>query len=183
MYVQWATNPAQDWVELDTKDWLLTPKLPIPDGSETLDSTLGWIFRINIQGVVFSGYDHYAVEDRGNHVLVHAWNSDLEDYDHEDLYASSWEFYEIRDEIYADNRGFIKNRWNTNQNREIFGNSGFIQKMPKEIRSLVQRSHDDFAQIRLPDVRTRHGVWVHEQSVFNTLGSFKPNGWRDWIPE
>jgi len=94
--VQWATGPASPWDNVDSKDWPMTPSKPPPpidrqpifddqggiagfNGTPvTIDNTFGWIQRLFIQGMQFSGssLDHVAVVDAGDHVKLIVWNPD-----------------------------------------------------------------------------------------------------------
>ena len=59
--VQWARAQTSNWMQIDSRDWKLLAKRPRPNG-DSLDSKMGWVAAVNIQGVVMCG-DSYAIED------------------------------------------------------------------------------------------------------------------------
>lgn len=61
LLVQFTRSSPRDWEEYEHTAWPFLPQLPI--------------HALNVQGVVFEGYDHYAVEDgpEGS-VVVSVWN-------------------------------------------------------------------------------------------------------------
>lgn len=63
--VQWAARNPQDWIEIDSSLWATLPSRaePTPGQLGGSNNQLGWINGLMVQGVVFNGADHYAVED------------------------------------------------------------------------------------------------------------------------
>jgi hypothetical protein len=78
IYIQWATNPASDWVMYDHRDWPDLPYKPVPKGGEVIDEKQGWILRLNVQGVIFSE-DHIAMKEKDGKLLVQSYNDDTID--------------------------------------------------------------------------------------------------------
>lgn len=85
IYVQWAQSSVPDWSLLSTSTWANQPTKLDPVGDTTsltgvgdllLDTQKGWIFGLNVQGVTFTYYDHYAVEGTVDSVKVTAWRDD-----------------------------------------------------------------------------------------------------------
>ena len=81
--IQWALQGAKDWQEVDAADWPSLPFRPEPTSGELggADDTPGWISALNVQGVTFRTWDHYAVEALpSGGVKVTTWNDDPEDW-------------------------------------------------------------------------------------------------------
>jgi hypothetical protein len=85
LYVQWAQSNVPDWSLLSVSNWASQPtKLdPIGDtsaitgiGDLLLDNQKGWIFSLNVQGVIFNYYDHYAITGDETSITVTAWRDD-----------------------------------------------------------------------------------------------------------
>lgn len=83
--VQWAQSTVPDWSLVDVGAWATQPTKADPIGDTTsltgigdilLNGQKGWIFAINVQGVVFSYYDHYAIQGTASQVIVTAWRDD-----------------------------------------------------------------------------------------------------------
>lgn len=63
--IQWATSAPGDWTTYDLnapRDVRNLPKKPVPNNSSTLDGNPGWVAGVNIQGVVFTGFDHIGFD-------------------------------------------------------------------------------------------------------------------------
>ena len=85
IYVQWAQSNISDWSLLSVSTWANQPTKADPTGDTTsltgigdslLDNQKGWIFGVNVQGVTFTYYDHYAVEGTVDSVKITAWRDD-----------------------------------------------------------------------------------------------------------
>lgn len=69
VYVQWSLKDPTDWVSIDlqptgrfARAWQNLPKKPTPGANPSIDDTPGWIYAVNIQGVIIEGFDHYSAE-------------------------------------------------------------------------------------------------------------------------
>lgn len=71
--VQWTTQTPQDWEDIASQDWISTPSKPEPGLGDVIDEAKGWVHALNVQGVTFDGFDHYAIEDLGDAVRVICW--------------------------------------------------------------------------------------------------------------
>ena len=82
LLVQWTARDPTDWIEIDSREWPVQPKRPVPQAGAlgARDNTPGHPYRLNVQGVEFTG-DHYAVETLPNgDCRVFCWNDDPGDY-------------------------------------------------------------------------------------------------------
>ena len=79
IHVQWSTDSPDVYREYDSSEWALLPTRPVPIGGEAIDSDLGWITSLSIQGNHATG-DHFAVVDHVDFVDLYAWWDDPEDY-------------------------------------------------------------------------------------------------------
>lgn len=155
IYVQWTTNPASDWIEIDHTEWKDLPNKPEPKGGEVIDSELGLVCRVNVQGIIF-GMDHIAVWEEGDVVKAVGWHDDPEDYKPEEYRASVFTFKPL----FRDPR--INGGWNTRQTKTGFNLSNW--------ESFIK-----------PDEKiTRHGIWMNND-LYKEHTKHKPLGWRNWI--
>lgn len=79
VYVQWTTLTPSDWQPYDlnrTQDVRSLPRKSAPTAASVLDETPGWVSGVNLQGVVFEGFDHYAVDFGASVLIVRVWNDD-----------------------------------------------------------------------------------------------------------
>lgn len=85
IYVQWAQSGIPDWSLLNSGTWNNQPTKVDPVGDTTsltgigdslLNTQKGWVFAVNVQGVTFTYYDHYAIQENGTSVTVTAWRDD-----------------------------------------------------------------------------------------------------------
>ncbi|HUX16791.1 MAG TPA: hypothetical protein VMW52_09990, partial [Phycisphaerae bacterium] len=76
--VQWARGTPGDWEEADSRQWHRSAHKPDPTGLGLgLDNAPGWVHALNVQGIVFSAADHYAVEHVDDETIrVSTWNDD-----------------------------------------------------------------------------------------------------------
>ncbi len=65
IFVQWSTLDPEDWQEIDSSDWINLPQGPVPSNHNLSNEKL-WVHALNVQGIVFMSFDHYAVEDIEN---------------------------------------------------------------------------------------------------------------------
>jgi hypothetical protein len=157
IYIQWTTNPASGWIKYDHKDWSNILFKPAPVGGEIIDDTPGWIFRLNVQGVIFGG-DHISMWEEEGKLRVSLINNDRDDFSLNDMLKVDFSF----DTVLENKTNSMYTR--TRQSRSLekgFNNETF--KFPQN--SIVG-----------------HGIWVN-QNLYNDHNSFKPSGWRDWIGE
>jgi hypothetical protein len=75
VFVQHARSNPRDWEEIDSAEWATLPKKPLPPAA-IHDDAPGLVHAINIQGLIFSGYDHYAVEHLADGVRITAWSDE-----------------------------------------------------------------------------------------------------------
>jgi hypothetical protein len=168
--VQWTYSAPTDWEEIDSADWSAQPKRPDPIGGENIDDAKGWIFRLNVQGVEFTG-DHYAVEHLEDGCRVYCWSDDPEDYPNGYRNAKIVTFKTL-----APDPKF-SGAYNTRQTWQYFADEVVRSTIPDNVEGTVQT----FEEFVPPDESiTRHGIWtpndLHEtHNAARTLC-----GWREW---
>lgn len=144
--VQWSTQPAGDWQWIDSRQWVDLPKKPEPEGDEVIDGAPGWVYALNIQGVMIYA-DHYAVlhDDEKGCVHLWHWNDDPDDYAKKDMWGKLWQFYPVTTHS------------NTRQRCTTFANSGFyahLARKPGDIQNInvitarPQKMGDSFSTFR-----------------------------------
>jgi len=164
--VQWAKSTPEDWEEIDSDDW---HKLAKKDKGAAVDDQSGTIHCVNIQGVGFTGYDHYHVEsinDRG--CKITAWNDDPDGEE-----ATIWEFLPLAPDP------LVGGRYNTRQSRMVY-----VDKEDKrsyylrtEKTSVLYRS--EFKEPE--DKRIRHGHQTDPDTHKLYHEAAPSGGWDDWI--
>lgn len=101
IWIQWAMANPQDYVMYDLgsnnpnviRDIPSKPEPPGGQGTVTLDNTPGWVASINVQGVIFSGYEHYgmAYNRQSRTCTIGAWNDEVAD-NPDGPYMTAWSF-------------------------------------------------------------------------------------------
>lgn len=173
--VQWAHSRPRDWVEIDSSHWASFAKKRLPRGSDTIDDVDGWINSINIQGVIYACFDHYAVEDIGDgSVRVTVWNDDPEDFAPGELYARVTFFWPLQPDP------SFGGAYNTRQQQVIYAQPGALTTLfPYGVPEGIEvRPWEEFR--RPSEIITRHGVWLPDD-LFSAHDKTKSlRGWREW---
>lgn len=169
--VQWATTTVTDWVAYDItriQDVRAMPKKPAPSDSPLIDDQPGWIAALNIQGVVFTGYDHIGFGMVGGALLVYAWNDDPEDFPVGTRWGQIWTIP------------------NLGPARGVAVNTNISVVWYCEPNALpVQMGLTDFqpwSAMSFPNANnTIHGVWVSDTHWDALAAARSMRGWREWI--
>lgn len=193
VYVQWTTDPAQDWVEIDSSEWNALPKRPVPTGGEVIDDQPGWVWSINCQGLMLQGFDHYAVADIGDETMMAGWRDDDQDPSFDDFVAKVWFFKDP-----APDPG-IGGRPNTVQRQLIFHGDIIGQKwsgvtlqrtvldvfdnfaIPGQSRRYSELNQNQLAALYQNRDEIRHGINVSEELMQAHIDAQTLHGWREWI--
>lgn len=173
IFVQWTRDMPQDLEEMDSSTWGQHPYSPLPEGDETINNTEGWVYSLNVQGVVFEGFDHYAVENiPGDGVRVTVWNDDPEDFTSEEMYAQVWEFLPPA----PDER--IGGAMNTRQSLTVY--AGDPSRFPQsDIMAEPCKPWSEFTPP--PASATRYGITVPNEKALAHRQMRSPRSWREWI--
>lgn len=191
---QWSQATSEDWREYDSAEWGGLPSKPLPVGGETMDAALGYVCAVNVQGVTFIGYDHYAVEDLpAGKCRLTVWKDDLEDaaldltagnvpsgldpsqYGPADLlYARVWEFEPV-----ARHDG----RWNTLQRQTIYAGRAIRDYYAAlgPVENTTIRPWEEFVQP--PAAIVRYGVWMPDELMQAHEAAQRLHPWMEWAPE
>ncbi|MHA2341930.1 MAG: hypothetical protein ACXADW_08625 [Candidatus Hodarchaeales archaeon] len=176
--VQWAQSQPEDWVEIDSSEWVSLPKKAEPKGNEIIDNTPGWVQQINVQGVTFFG-DHIAVEDiASSGIRVYVWNDDQQDWGPHRKHAFIWEFYPL-----APDPNFGQ-AYNTRQYKTYYLGKDIVDKLgdPKEQTVILPWS--DF--VEPSESITRHGIWLSDLLNDQHEDAISMRGYTEWtdgVPE
>ncbi len=177
--VQWAIKHANDYLEVDSRDWADLPKKPEPTGNEVIDDKRGWLARINVQGMGFMG-DHIAVIHNKSFVKVVQWDDDPEDWKPDEFVAVEWTFYEVK------NRGSGKP--GVLQYATHYYSPARIEAMTKlghlpiyNISSQENIKIKEYSEFVKPDEKyIKHGIWL-ENNLWEKIHAFPRPKWMDWI--
>jgi hypothetical protein len=166
--VQYARAKPIDWEQLDSSAWSSLPKKssPLSSNSKAHDNSPGHLHAVNVQGVIFSGYDHYAVEHLAEGCRITAW-ADESKPDGE-KHALVWTMFPLA----PDNRlgGCI----NTRQSQVIYAAPDVLARYKSygPIENTVLRTWDEFtppaedltrhdARLPVEDSDAHHAVLTH----------------------
>ena len=168
LLIQWTTTNPTNWIEIDSREWPQLPKAPLPKGGEKITEEPGYIFQLNIQGLMFAGFDHYAVIDLGGFTKVICWSNDPEDEDESYRHARTWNIYPLQwDEKLQ--------CMNTLQEQIIYGPT------THEDVDAVRRDWNEFKPPN--DIYIRHGIWVDDElnnAHREVVSKGVDHGWRAW---
>lgn len=172
VYIQWARSAAVDWQPVDIRrpqDWRGLPDKVIPTArDEPVDERPGWINALNCQGVVFSGFDHYAVDGDGTNVEITGWQ-DSADFPPGQRYAVTYTFRPLA----PDER--IGGQLNTRQSVTLYAEP--TAELPTG-QLATARPWDEF--VAPPANMQRHGKWLTDDEFRAHMRAFTPRGWREW---
>lgn len=174
--VQWSKSNPEDWVEIDSSKWKDLPKKPEPRnpiGTDEVDTSNGWIYAINVQGVIFGEADHFAVEelDSGG-VKVISWVTDSDDWADGEKWAIEHFFEPLQPD---ENFG---NAVNTKQTRIIYGEPNALIRLKTNAPTDTFKDLSEF--IAPVDEITRHGIWVSDTLAVENKKIQTICGWREW---
>jgi hypothetical protein len=171
--VQWALPTPEDWQELDSSQWSKLPKGPVPsDILSVTDTTKQWIHGINIQGVLFSGFDHYAIENITGGIVVSCWNDDTVDWVG-DFFAVEWMFLEPALDVNI-------NKINTRQTCKFYAEN----QERRDFNLGIVECEGVFlwSEFKAPPANvTRHGVWVTDILNEDLISAQSNHGWKEWV--
>ena len=181
VYVQWTHATPRDWVVLDVasgpnrRAWERLPSKPQPSGTELIDDAPGWVHSLNVQGVTFSGDDHYAVEPISGGLRVTTWNDDPVDYPVGTRSAKVYEFLSPA----PDAR--FGGQLNTRQTLTVFDERSPSPWEGVEASGgpVVVRPWSEF----VPPAAsvTRHGIWLPDVLNEQHRAVQSPHGWPEWL--
>jgi hypothetical protein len=177
--VQWALMTPSDYIEIDSSEWATLPKKGLPGPSQLGggNDDLGWVNRLNVQGIEFMA-DHYAVEHLLDGCRVTTWYDDPEDYSPGVFYARVWTFLDPAPD--ASLGGLM----NTRQSQVVYAAPTLLQKFWDDSQgngyeNTELRPWDEFEPP--DDSIIRHGVWLPEGLYAAHETSKVERGWREWV--
>lgn len=173
VYIQWTTLTASDWQPYElgkTADLRALPRKQAPTATSVLDDQPGWVSGINLQGVVFEGFDHYGVEFGTGLLIVKAWNDDPRSgYDVGKRWGQAWTFAPPAPDA---SLGGVVNTvqtvtWYGEPGCEAAGTGPLLQSWASFTPS--------------PSNQTWHGIQVSGALWTSTRGARSQRGWREWV--
>ena len=180
VYVQWTKLNPEDWVELDVRNtgpfrkaWENLPAKPLPVGGESIDNAPGWITCLNVQGIEFTGADHYAVEPLVDGLRVTMWDDDPVDFPPGTRSARAWELRAPA----ADAR--FGGQLNTRQSLTVYDEAtpSRWEGVTTTDGPVVVRPWSEF----VPPATARHGIWIDEPLLDAHRAIRTSHDWREWI--
>jgi len=175
--VQWTRAIPSGWETLDSADWADVPEKPdvSPSLEEVTTDDAGWVNRINVQGVIFTG-DHYAVEDlpvEGGCKVTTWWD------DPRTNPPGSKTATEITLLPLAPDPN-LGGAINTKQFRVVYAEKKAMQKLL--INGIPQNTvFKDWADFVIPDIKLiRHGKNMDLELLSKHNELQESTGWRMW---
>lgn len=173
VYIQWSTQTVADWVAYDItgmRDIRSLPKKPSPSDSPIIDNQLGWVCAVNIQGVVFEGYDHIGFDAAGSEIIVTCWNDDPVDFPAGSRWGQVWRLDFPAPDVAVG--GLI----NTRQTVTWYCEAGSYPV------SIGLTSYRPYSEMVFPNSNnTIHGVWLPDTKYDEHVSARTLHGWREWI--
>jgi hypothetical protein len=170
-YVQWAQATPKDWKVMNSAEWPNIIKGSEPTGTETLSDEKLWVHSINVQGMVFHSFDHYAII----YNTIAVWNDDPEDWQN-DYWGQVWTFLDPA----PDPR--IGGRINTRQSFIYYCESNERAEEIKLQNIDILDGIKDFSEFPIIDQRyVGHGIWMSDELNEAHMSCRSNHGWREWI--
>ena len=157
---------------MDSIKWAALPKAPVPSDQSLLSNSINsnnffYINAINIQGIIFSCYDHYAIIHFDNFIKLICWDDDPEDHPG-DFKAIEWTFHEVVENTKQSWIGYYESE----KRRES------IKKLNIDI--LQYTGHwSEF--VKPADSVTMHGIWMSDELYEVHKDVRSQVGWREWL--
>lgn len=151
--LQWsnARQPG-DWLTVAAADWAQLAWQPEPSWRQLWTGQRpGYVNALNVQGVVFEGHDHYAVEEQGGNLTVTVWVDNAAVKKTTGPWADVWTFRPLAPR--QDLGGAI----DTQQTRVVYGDRA-VQQHFGPIANVSYRAWRDFTPP--PAALQRHGVYL-----------------------
>lgn len=177
IYVQWALAATADYVMYDLSARnqirnLPSKPEPAPSSFPPLDNAPGWVNAINCQGVIFEGYDHYALayNAAARRATVSGWV---------DATADGAPFADVWDFGHPKGDPKLGGRMNTDQQVTRYATAGSPQAEIYDDSGLVWRP---YAQFIAPAAQaTRHGVYMSDVKYKAHRAERVEPTWDQWI--
>lgn len=170
--IQWAASAPADWTVYDINnisDARRLPRKPLPTASSSLDAAFGWYAAINIQGVLFDGYDHVGFELVSGTLIVKCWNDDLEDFPVGTRWGQVWQ---IPVPFFDSRVGQV----NVEQSVTWYGEA---DSAPVTLGVPNVRPWAEF--VPPPSNTTIHGVWMTDAQWAAHEAVRSVRYWREWV--
>lgn len=170
--IQWATSAPGNWTTYEINgmsDARRLPRKPAPTNASSVDAQLGWYAAINIQGVVFTGYDHIGFEMVSGTLIVKCWNDDPDDFPVGTRWGQVWQI----PVPFLDTR---INRMNVEQTVTWYGEAN---STPVLLGVPNVQPWSGFTPP--PNNTTIHGVWMTDEQWAAHQTAQSVHGWREWL--
>jgi len=169
--VQWTRLNPLDWEEIDSADWPSLSTRPVPASGEFggADDAPGWILALDVQGVVFSGHDHYSVEDIPGGCRVTVWDDDPDDPAPTPYVASRWTFLDPAPDLR------YGGQVNTRQTVEFWHDEPILGSTSGGLHV----THPRIEFVAPPNAR--HGVWVTDEKLSEHVARQSVRVWTEWV--
>ena len=177
LLIQWTTDVPTDWTEYDitsVQDIRSLPSKPEPTGGEIIDGTPGWVFALNVQGVTFTGFDHFSGDITGDGLAIIAWSDDAADVNFQGYLAHVWTF------LLPKHDPFI-NAVNTDQRLDIYTdtNPERFANQSTSAGPVIVHPWADFT-VPKPANLVRHGINVEDSLADAHEAARTARGWEEW---
>ncbi len=179
LYVQWAKRDPADYEAVDSAEWGSLERLPSPRGRTPVrGDDAGWVFSLNVQGTVFVGYDHYAVEDAAQATRVTAWT---------DTHAGGMNRARVFEFLSVQPDPHLGGSYNTRATQTVYAEPEIMRILTRDgpvwcgngpETAVAYRPLADF--VEPPPGAVRHGKWVQDELVGPHDLARTERSWREW---
>lgn len=178
LYCQWTTDPPRDWIRYGSVEKLLKVKpKPKPHVDhvqgrliEEFDNQPGWVHALNVQGIVFSDYDHYVVEQLDEVCRITVWNDDIQD----------WADRRMAIRIDCLPIAVVNGILNTRMSRTHWSTPDFVEQWTKGGRVRLDFPWHDWSEFVEPTGRRYHGIWTSQEMHVAHRRIRAIHRWREW---
>lgn len=172
--VQWSKANPSDWEAIDSASWRHAAKKMDPTGTGLnlpVDNNPGWVSALNIQGVIFSGEDHYAIEHiADDEIRVTTWFDSPTDMGVDGPIGQVWKFKTL-----APDPG-LGGAINTRQSVVKYANGSVFAKL--QAIGVDARPWADFQPPT--DIHVRHGKLLSNDLHKHHKVTVSRVGWREF---
>ena len=180
---QFTTDRPGDYLEVDSSSWEDIAKRDVVDSpydgdarhGARIDGGGGWIYALHVMGMIYKGFDHYAIQHlSGGRCKLIAWKDDPRSWDAGDFWAREQTFWPLG----PDHR--LGGGINSKSTSRVFAAPNMLEHWGSRgpIERLTLHPWSDF--VPPPENVTRHGIYVSDALANEHVAAYRPRGWRSW---
>lgn len=190
-FLQWTRRNPQDWVLVaSAAAWadlpvkadpvadvsVISDPLGVADGDALVNNVNGWPFAVNVQGVSFSDYDHYAVEDLSdNGMRLTAWWDDPIWWPLGVREVHAWTFLPLAPDP------SVGGQLNTRISWIVYADPARLAVLQAGEVPPPEGQYRPFSEWPgVPPLSVKHGIHVSDAMAAAHRAARTEHGWREW---